>query len=65
MTIEIDDSYVQVIMDRFGLHTKTAAVGLALRLLAGQPMTSGEALAMRGTHAIDETPNDSTTAHRA
>ena len=45
-------------MDRFGIHTKTAAVDLALRHLAGQPMTREEALAMRGTHAISEPPAD-------
>lgn len=56
--IEIDDHYLQVIMDRFGLHTKTDAVDLALRRLAGQPMTREEALAMRGSHAIDTVPAD-------
>ena len=50
--IEIEDTYLQAIMDRFGLHTKTEAVDLALRHLAGQPMTREEALAMRGAHAI-------------
>src|SRR5690606_13712302 len=50
--IEIEDSYVQVIMRRYGLRTKTDAVELALRLLAGQPMTREEALAMRGANAI-------------
>lgn len=52
--IEIDDSYVQAVMDRYGVHTKTEAVDLALRHLAGQPMTRDEALAMRGGHAIGE-----------
>lgn len=52
--IEIEDSYVAAIMDRFGVHTKTAAVDLALRHLAGQPMSREEALSMRGAHAIDE-----------
>lgn len=52
--IEIEDSYLQVVMDRYGLRTKTEAVELALRHLAGQPMTREEALAMRGAHAIDE-----------
>ncbi len=52
--IEIEESYVKTIMDRFGVHTKTEAVDLALRHLAGQPMTRDEALAMRGAHAIDE-----------
>lgn len=56
--IEIEDTYVRAIMDRFGVHTKTAAVDLALRHLAGQPMTREEALAMRGGHAIDEVPAD-------
>ena len=56
--IEIEDRYVQAIMDRFGVHTKTEAVDLALRHLAGQPMTKAEALAMRGSGAIDEVPDD-------
>ena len=57
--IEIEDTYLQVVMDRYGLRTKTEAVELALRHLAGQPMTREEALAMRGAHAIDEHPADS------
>jgi Arc/MetJ family transcription regulator len=56
--IELDDAHVEAIMDRYGLRTKTAAVDLALRHLAGQPMTREEALAMRGAHAIDEPPAD-------
>jgi Arc/MetJ family transcription regulator len=32
--IEIEDTYVQAIMDRYGVRTKTAAVDLALRHLA-------------------------------
>lgn len=56
--IEIEDEYVEAIMDRFGVHTKTAAVDLALRHLAGQPMTREEALGMRGAHAIDQVPAD-------
>ncbi len=56
--IEIEDTYLQVVMDRYGLGTKTEAVDLALRHLAGQPMTREEALAMRGAHAIDELPAD-------
>ena len=58
MSIEIDDAYIQTIMDRYGVHTKTAAVDLALRHLAGQPMTREEALAMRGANAILEAPAD-------
>jgi Arc/MetJ family transcription regulator len=56
--IEIEDVYVQIIMDRFGLRTKTEAVELALRHLAGQPMTREEALAMRGSHSMNEPPAD-------
>lgn len=56
--IEIEDTYVRAIMDRYGVHTKTAAVDLALRHLAGQPMTREEALAMQGVHAIAELPAD-------
>jgi Arc/MetJ family transcription regulator len=56
--IEIEDLYVQAIMDRFGVRTKTQAVELALRHLAGQPMTREEALSMRGAHALGEIPAD-------
>jgi Arc/MetJ family transcription regulator len=56
--IEIEESYVRAIMARFGLRTKTEAVELALRHLAGQPMTRSEALAMRGAGAIADPPVD-------
>jgi Arc/MetJ family transcription regulator len=56
--IEIEDDYIRVIMDRYGAHTKTEAVDLALRHLAGQPMTREEALAMRGARAIGKIPSD-------
>jgi Arc/MetJ family transcription regulator len=56
--IEIEDTYVKAIMDRFGVHTKTEAVDLALRHLAGQPMGRDEVLAMRGVRAIDQIPDD-------
>jgi len=56
--IEIEDTFVRAIMDRYGVHTKTEAVDLALRHLAGQPMSRDEALAMRGVRAIDEPPAD-------
>ena len=58
--IEIDEGYLRTIMDRYGVHTKTEAVDLALRHLAGQPMTRDEALAMRGVNAIGEVPEDVT-----
>jgi Arc/MetJ family transcription regulator len=56
--IEIEDTYLQIVMDRYRLHTMTEAVDLALRHLAGQPMSREEALAMRGAHAIEEPPAD-------
>ena len=58
MNIEIEESYIRAIMDRYGVRTKTEAVDLALRHLAGQPMTREEALVMRGAHAIAEPPAD-------
>jgi Arc/MetJ family transcription regulator len=56
ITVEIEDTYLQEVMDRYGLRTKTEAVELALRHLAVQSMTREDALAMRGAHAIDEPP---------
>ena len=56
--IEIEDTLLRAVMDRYGVHTKTEAVDLALRHFAGQPMTRDEALAMRGTRAIGEVPAD-------
>ncbi|MGH8773687.1 MAG: type II toxin-antitoxin system VapB family antitoxin [Jiangellaceae bacterium] len=56
--IEIEDDYVRAIMRRYHLRTKTDVVDLALRTLAAEPMTREEALAMRGSHSIDEVPRD-------
>ena len=56
--IEIEDVHIEAIKKRYGVHTKTEAVDLALRHLAGQPMTREQALAMRGAHAIGEVPAD-------
>ena len=55
--IEIEEELVQTIMDRYGVRTKTAAVDLALRHLAGQRMSREEALAMRGTGLLDVPPD--------
>jgi Arc/MetJ family transcription regulator len=55
--IEIENDHVRAIMDRYGVHTKTEAVALALRHLAGQPMTREQALAMRGGSVIDDVPD--------
>lgn len=57
-TIEIENDYVLTIMRRYGVQTKTDAVDLALRHLAGDPLSRDEALAMRGARAIDEIPED-------
>lgn len=56
--IRLPDDKVAMIMQRYGLKTKSEAVELALDFLAGQPMTREEALAMRGSHAIDRIPED-------
>jgi len=56
--IEIEDDYLETIMHRYGIRTKTEAVELALRHFAGQPMTRDEALTMRGRHSIDALPPD-------
>jgi len=62
--IEIEDEYVKVVMNRYGVRTKTEAVDLALRHLAGQPMSREEALRMRGARAIADVPRD-TAPHGA
>lgn len=56
--IELDDEALEAVMHRYRLRTKTEAVNLALRLLAGDPMSVDEALAMRGAGAIDQVPDD-------
>lgn len=57
--IEIEDELVQVVMTRYAVRTKTEAVDLALRHLAGQPMSRDEALSMRGARAMGDVPKDS------
>jgi Arc/MetJ family transcription regulator len=47
--IEIDDELVERVMRRYRLPSKRAAVDLALRRLAGDPMSRAEALAMEGS----------------
>lgn len=61
--IDIDDDLVEIVMVRYGLSTKRDAVDLALRHLAGQPMSRSEMLAMAGSlpefgtaHEDDESP---------
>jgi Arc/MetJ family transcription regulator len=62
--IEIEDSLVEIIMDRHGVRTKTEAVDLALRHLAGEPMSREQALAMRGARAIVDVPEDAAPTSR-
>ena len=56
--IALEATYVDAIMDRYGVHTKTEAVDLALRHFVAKPMTKKEALAMRGARAIADVPED-------
>ena len=56
--IEIEDDYVEVIKTRYHLRTKTEAVDLALRKLAGEPMSKADAMAMRGSKSIGKVPVD-------
>lgn len=56
--IDLDERLVAIIMRRYGVHTKREAVDLALRHLAGTPMTISEALDMRGACAIGTIPDD-------
>jgi hypothetical protein len=55
---DIEDSRVHAILNRWGLDWKSGAVDLASSDVARQPMTLEQAMAMRGAHAILETPTD-------
>lgn len=46
--IDIDDALVDRAMRMYRLESKRAAVQLALERLVGEPMTTGELLAMEG-----------------
>jgi Arc/MetJ family transcription regulator len=54
----INDELLKLVIRRYNLRTKTEAVDMALRHLAGKPMTTSEALAMRGARAIGDVPSD-------
>ena len=47
--IDIDDEACAEVMRRYQLRTKREAVNLALKMVAGDPMTVEEALQMQGT----------------
>jgi len=46
--IDLDDTMVEMAMQRYGLRTKKEVVDLALRNLVGGVMTKEQALAMEG-----------------
>jgi Arc/MetJ family transcription regulator len=56
--IDIDDKLLEVVMTRYGIHTKTEAVDAALRHLAGQPMSIDEILEMRGARLVEDVALD-------
>jgi Arc/MetJ family transcription regulator len=47
--IDIDDELCRQVMDRFHLSTKREAVNLALRHLAGEPLSAADARSLRGS----------------
>ena len=51
--IDLDDDMLGIVMRRYKVKTKTEAVDMALRRLAGMPMTIEEALSMEGANNID------------
>lgn len=56
--VDVDEELIDIIKERYGVDTKREAIDLALRHLAGQPMTKEEVLAMEGANLIDELPPD-------
>ena len=56
--IDLDDELVHRVMVRYQLSTKREAVDYALRHLAGQPMTTAEALGMAGSIPDFDVPRD-------
>lgn len=58
--IDIDDELLDIVMQRYGVQTKTEAVDLALRRLAGIQFTTDEALGLRGAGLLAELPADHT-----
>lgn len=47
--IDIDDVLCKRVMERYHLRTKRDAVNLALRHVAGEPLSLDEARSMRGS----------------
>ncbi len=55
--IEIEDSYVNTVMDRYGVRTKTEAVDLALR----HPIWKPQRVSTAGVNELASRPADSST----
>ena len=47
--IDVDEDACQLVMHRYHLSTKREAVNFALRLLAGEAMSTDDARALRGS----------------
>ncbi len=47
--IDIDEELCQQVMDRYHLSTKREAVNMALRHLAGEPLSLEQVRALRGS----------------
>jgi Arc/MetJ family transcription regulator len=47
--IDIDEAACAAVMQRYGVKTKREAVNIALRLCAIEPLSTEEALALRGS----------------
>jgi Arc/MetJ family transcription regulator len=56
--IEIDDRAVEAVMRKYDLKTKRDAVNMALRHVAGHPMTKDEILATVGTGVFGDVPGE-------
>jgi Arc/MetJ family transcription regulator len=56
--IDIDDHLVEIVMRRYGVTTKKDAVDLALRRLAGEPLTTEEILGYQGAGLIEYPVDD-------
>jgi Arc/MetJ family transcription regulator len=52
--IDVDDVACAAVMERFNLSSKRDAVNLALRRLAGEPLSVDEARALRGSGWVGE-----------
>ncbi len=56
--IEIDADALESVMKQFNLKTKREAVNMALRHVAGHPMSKEEILATLGTGIFGDVPNE-------